>query len=568
MASHASSTADPQAGPGGARSWGWRAAILCALGLALGLSAATNQFGVAPERMYSIFQYDSEALLVGKTLADRMGEPLALMETAVMHPNLAHASVVGETPDWHKSKSVLQGYTLLTRDSVIPDQLLQRAALDAPGWSGGVATAVAGIAVVPSGVRVDDHIGRDVLVDDVERYLITSRQQGNVIQLTLSGPPIDTSRLRSGASVVLKGDPIPEERLYFVPYYSQLGLHGMTVSWAYRNAGVGVATMRNIASALMAIVATVLAFLYWRFFGFWFALVFIASLLLSPWMTSFGRNLFWVAFTWMLPAVFALLFVMGRSTATRALCLLCTYGAFLLKCFCGYDYLSTVVLFAAAPSVVLLVEARDRAARIRAFVSFMLICSASVTAFVTAVLFVARMKAATVLDGLHVIFVQDALRRTYGNPDDFTGDARMSLSQSVWDVVWRYTNGWRTDLIVGLPGNSFIVLIGIAAAVLIALYALRREKRMRELGMCVAFLAPALSWHVLAKGHSANHYHMNYVLWYLGGVAAVLYTCGSGLWALIVPRRTAPAHSGAAEVSEAQQPRSARRRQSRSSKGR
>jgi hypothetical protein len=85
--------------------------------------------------MYSIFQYDSEALLVGKTLADRMGEPLALMETAVMHPNLAHASVVGETPDWHKSKSVLQGYTLLTRDSVIPDQLLQRAALDAPGWS-------------------------------------------------------------------------------------------------------------------------------------------------------------------------------------------------------------------------------------------------------------------------------------------------------------------------------------------------------------------------------------------------------------------------------------------------
>ena len=545
----------------------WQIAIICVLGIVLAVSIATNAMQIAPSRMYATFQYDSDGLVMGKVVSDRVGTPLERLPDASSPPNLAHASVVGETPDWHKFKTVLQGFALVDFDSTLPERQAQIEPYEAPGWKSGVATAGAGIAIDAKGFPIDDYIGRSVAVDGLDRYLISSRQQSGVSLLSLSGPAIDVSNVQPSGRVRLSGDPIPSERIYFVPYYSQSGLHGVTISWLIGDMGLGVATIRNGLSVLLAMVATVLALQYRSFFGFGFALAFMLSMLLSPWVTCFGRNLFWVTFTWMLPAVFALMFLMAQHMMMKVVALSMAFAAFLLKMLCGYDYLTTITLFAAAPAVVVLFDSTGRVARMSAVRSFMLICSVSVAAFLVALVIHARMKADSVLGGLKVIFLQDALRRTHGNPADFTGDSQRSLSQSLGEVLWRYAAGWRTDLILGIPGNAFLVLIGIAGGVLIARYVIRGERRMRELGMCVAFLAPALSWHVLAKGHSANHYHMNYVLWYLGGVAAVLYTCGSGLWALIVPQRVAPAAIGTG-TAPGEESRSARRRQKRGAKGR
>ena len=62
-------------------------------------------------------------------------------------------------------------------------------------------------------------------------------------------------------------------------------------------------------------------------------------------------------------------------------------------------------------------------------------------------------------------------------------------------------------IIVVLILNTLLFLTLILVAFL------RSNLKMRLILM-LSFMAP-LSWFVIAKGHSAGHYHINYVLWYL-----------------------------------------------------
>lgn len=72
-------------------------------------------------------------------------------------------------------------------------------------------------------------------------------------------------------------------------------------------------------------------------------------MILSPWIVVFGRNLYWCAFLWFTPAVFVAYFVLARTRIGKWLSLIGVYLAFTLKCLAGYEYISTIILFAAAP---------------------------------------------------------------------------------------------------------------------------------------------------------------------------------------------------------------------------
>ena len=143
------------------------------------------------------------------------------------------------------------------------------------------------------------------------------------------------------------------------------------------------------------------------------------------------------------------------------------------------------------------------------------------------------MRGNSLFNGLSNIYQEDVKRRTYGDPASLPEVYRASLEASPVAVLKTYVTQWSRPFLLGVPGNLFkaLCLFSIVGLVFRALIGQNSFKRDAML-LAVMFLAPA-SWFVLAKAHSFIHTHINYVLWYLGFVPALLYVsfnCASAIW--------------------------------------
>ena len=490
------------------------------------LQLGTNVLRVSDDRTFASFQRDSEALVVGKIVSERAGVPIPMRDRGVARANLALAWVDGAPPSYEAGiATVLQGYDLLDARVPLTDLRLSRVDYGGPGWENGVFASGAGIAVAAQDRSIARYIGRSARVDGQSRIIQSATFQGNVALLRFSGPALVGDQITSVREVAALGQPVEREVLRFNPYTSQYGLQGLSFAWASEALGLSLDSMYIMTAAMLACVLAALALLYARIFGLIFCAGFVACMLLSPWITNYGRNIYWVPFTWFLPAVFLAIGLLSGTTLARTVAAAGYFLAVLLKCLCGYEYLSTVILFAAAPCVVAIaVPVRAIAAR-PAALWCAAACVLGACAFAVALVCQSPLKAPTVWQGVLTIVEQDALRRTQGDPSAFSadGDAVSSLSQTTWSVVWRYVFQWRTDLLAGIPGTAFGYLLVAAAAVAVGRAVVARSDRWRHGVMLGAFVVPAVSWYVLGKGHSARHYHMNYVLWYMGAVPVCLW---------------------------------------------
>lgn len=522
----------------------WReGAIWLVVAAILTWQFATNGLGVSDVRTFASFQRDSEAHVIGKMVSERVSIPFPAHGSGVETANLGLAWVEGVPPNYDIGVwTVLQGYELLSANQALPELRLMRAEFSADGWAEGVATAVAGIAVIADSRSIPRYIGRPVRVDGEPRFLRSVAVQGDVALLRLSGPPLAAQQPSAPRDVVLTGEPPSREVLRFKPYTSQYGLQGMGFT-KLGQAGISLDAMYLITAGLFGAVLASLALVYARLFGVLFGIAFLATLLLSPWITNYGRNLYWVPFTWFLPACLLGIGLLARSVPARSIAAVGYFLAVLLKCLCGYEYISTVILFASAPCIVAIV-ASVRAIPVRVAAWWLAgSCALGATAFFIALVLQAPMKAPTVSQGLAAIIEQDAVRRTHGDPGAFAtdGDAVSSLSQSTSSVLSRYLIGWRTQLVAGVPGSAFAYLLAAAALIALTRATLAKGDRWRYAVMLAAFVVPAISWYVLGKGHSARHYHMNYVLWYMGAVPVCAWICMSPLVDMIRQRvRTRP----------------------------
>ena len=139
------------------------------------------------------------------------------------------------------------------------------------------------------------------------------------------------------------------------------------------------------------------------------------------------------------------------------------------------------------------------------------------------------MRGDTILEGLQSIYELDVKRRTYGNPEAFAKSFRDSLSASPLAVIKTYIFAWKTEFLKGIPGSAFYILVILSVVTIFYEYYANHQNKARDAGLFLAFLMPPLSWFVLAKAHSYVHTHMNFVLWYFGFAACILYVSLNGI---------------------------------------
>ncbi|MCP3384044.1 hypothetical protein NLM31_27105 [Bradyrhizobium sp. CCGUVB4N] len=219
--------------------------------------------------------------------------------------------------------------------------------------------------------------------------------------------------------------------------------------------------MQLVASALMAAVVcgffVGIASISTDTLGLAFAL----PLLISPWVAAFAANLYWVEFTWFLPALIALLMGGRAYLSLRWFALLCIlmFASFLLRLLSGYEFASTVVL---ASFVFLLLHGlRERVSAWRILALVVAVGCISLLAFATAVMLHARVIGPDMASGLGQVTEVAAKRLSAKYCDEAcikaacatefegaksaeektgicVGRLRASLSASVYKMIPRY----------------------------------------------------------------------------------------------------------------------------------
>ncbi len=347
---------------------------------------------------------------------------------------------------------------------------------------------------------------------------------------------------------ILEKGIVPES---YRPYLSTIGIQGYVWSFIYRyfndrelkSTKTHLKTLKPlyvICSSLSAISILIVGLLLGKIFGRLFGIVFIASMFLSPWVTNYGNNLYHNFYAWLLPSIFSFsifLLLYKNSNPSKlkckiALLSICYVLSLFLKSLMSYEYLTSIVLFSLSPFFLAPFLAKMKCINICP--PLKTLAKQTTALFALAVLgFCFAFSVHTYMRGngdfiagVESIYKGDFLRRMVGgNPKDFPTSLEPkfaeSLNANALQVIAMYLD-WHSPIIVAFDfrGNFFILLM---VNILLLIFAFKGTQRRLLSAMLVIFALPAISWFVFGKAHSYIHTHMNFVLWYLGFIAVLLY---------------------------------------------
>lgn len=306
-------------------------------------------------------------------------------------------------------------------------------------------------------------------------------------------------------------------------YESQVGIQGHIFKIMHNKFKVPFWVLKLMCSMLLAICIIGICYCLSVKYGKLIAGICYYTFLVSPWVVSFARNLYWVEFTWFLPILFSLMLSLngkGKKWIIPAI-----YASMCIKCLCGYEYISTIMITTISFLVGDIFSAKDRENRIIAIKRVIVVGLVCVLGFVTAFLIHSGLRGdGNILDGMKNVYQKDVLRRTVitTDKDSYSGIWRESMDATVGDTVAKYFE-WSTEIILGVDGKYFN-FIWIMPLFILLYNAIQRKKGsgMHMVMYVLLFLAP-ISWLVLAKSHSYIHTHINFVLWYFGFIQICFY---------------------------------------------
>lgn len=315
-----------------------------------------------------------------------------------------------------------------------------------------------------------------------------------------------------------------------VPYVSQIGLQGAVFRAFPKEYTVG--QMKEIyhwiLAVLYAVTMTLICYQIYKKYNLLFAVIFYAVTILSPWLIGYSTNLYWVSFTWFLPMLCGIFCSNHiQSKTARIVSYAGVMAAVAVKCACGYEFITTIMLsaivFLLTDFGVAVLERRKKQEVLHIFKTIFAMGIFALAGFAIAIIIHGYMRGnGDVLAGLRSIYYTDVLRRTLGGTADmFQTDYADSLNAPVWYVVARYLL-FDTPVIRGVPGILFIPLVALSFILLVV--GIKKNFVNKEILVLYIWMGVAsVSWFVLGKSHSYIHTFMNFVLWYFGYVQIVFY---------------------------------------------
>lgn len=308
-----------------------------------------------------------------------------------------------------------------------------------------------------------------------------------------------------------------------VDYSSQIGLQGHIVSFMYNSLHMPFWLLKLgccfILSIVLILICYNICFKYNKILG----IIFYITFLLSPWVVAFARNLYWVEFTWFLPILFALM--LSRDYSKKKIFIPLIFISIVLKCLCGYEYISTIMLSTISFFIIDLFTVADKQTRKIILKTILIVGVICIIAFILVLGIHSILRGeGNIKEGLKSIYKNDILRRTLLTSDDmqFSGLVKESIDATFIETVIKYFK-WDTNIILGIDGRYFVLLF--VSTFIIALFNIFTKEKdcYTDLIMIIIFLCSTLSWFVLGKSHSYIHTHINYVLWYFGFIQVCIY---------------------------------------------
>lgn len=379
--------------------------------------------------------------------------------------------------------------------------------------------------VAKEGNYIDFPNGQRLEIVQVERdeYLKVYFNTMDVLEEATYGNIKEISFLSSELSRYPKG--------ILLPYRSQYGLQGKVFRHMMKFMKVenvsAVLLFHVFCSFALAITFVLIVFILYKKYNLLLAICFYLTYWLSPWIVNFARNLYWVEFLWFTPTLVGLFCAWKiKNRICRNASYVATYVTITIKCLCGYEYITSIMLgmisFMLVDLIVAIKEKRNQDI-VLIFGTVMKIGILAISGFITAICFHAVFKGdGQLIIGIQKIIHDDVLRRTYGgNFSDFDMIYWPSFNASCWSVICSYFK-FATEIIVGMEGNLFPVLC--SAPIMIFIYDVHKGKiNILQMAMYFTFFLTSMSWVVLAKAHSYFHTDMNFVLWYFGYIQVCFY---------------------------------------------
>lgn len=483
--------------------YGRQGALFIALTVVLCWNYMYNSFDEENKGLFAGFQADSETLVSGMIRADSQHLETDSYGLGRYYGILVYDSYTGS---FLNNENWENGYHREKPMVCISDNIYTQE------------TAVIGNQIQFSSGDIFKIIGTGLLEDEEGwRYLVLDSQ--DVLD------PAQFGSLEAVKFINDAGQELPQGKAS--AYLSQYGLQGKIFRYLAGIIGENLTFYHFLCSFAAANIFSMIILLLWRKYNGLMAACYGVTFLLSPWIVNFARNLYWVEFTWFLPMLTGLICsIWIKKKWIRIACYVGAFFTVAIKCLCGYEYLTAIMLgmisFLLIDWVLVLID-KNKEEKQLLFKTIFFMGISALLGFAAAICIHARLRGnGNIAEGIQSIIETDVLRRTgAGNLNDFDPVFWPSLNASIWDACKKYFHFY-TDIIAGIDNNMFPLLCGIPFVIFFSDY-YRKKLQIDQLVMYIVFFLVSVSWFILGKSHSYIHTHMNYVLWYFGYIQICFY---------------------------------------------
>lgn len=292
---------------------------------------------------------------------------------------------------------------------------------------------------------------------------------------------------------------------------------------------------RMLASGLFAVTLTGLILWFYQEIGWLSALFALISMVLSQWMTLFGRNLFFFSWIFYLPML-VLLFRLqsekkGNTFPDKQLFWL-VFSLVLFKClFNGYDFILPTLGMLASPIIFYgIVDNWNKERFIKRSIVVVIAALIAILVSLTFLSLQIMFASDTLQDGVNYM-IENFNRRIFNSDQDPSSIYVIASQASVWSVLRVYLS---ESYFYKFHVPYFVIII--VFAIVSAIYLISNKispgdpnQTSKAFALIVttwfSLLSP-LSWYTVFKSLAFLHTHMNYLPWHMPFTILGFGMCG------------------------------------------